>query len=40
VTLHRPDCSDWAGLILEIPERQIAHKMETLQARLPKLRQS
>jgi len=35
-----PECSDWAGLILEIPERQIAHKMETLLARLPKLRQS
>jgi EAL domain-containing protein (putative c-di-GMP-specific phosphodiesterase class I) len=40
ILLHRPECSDWAGLILEIPERQIAHKMETLQARLPKLRQS
>jgi EAL domain-containing protein (putative c-di-GMP-specific phosphodiesterase class I) len=40
ILLHRPECSDWAGLILEIPERQIAHKMETLLARLPKLRQS
>jgi EAL domain-containing protein (putative c-di-GMP-specific phosphodiesterase class I) len=40
ILLHRPDCSDWAGLILEIPERQIAHRMETLQARMPKLRQA
>ncbi len=39
ILLHRPDCSDWAGLILEIPERQIVNKMEPLQARLPKLRQ-
>jgi EAL domain-containing protein (putative c-di-GMP-specific phosphodiesterase class I) len=39
ILLHRPECSDWAGLILEIPERQIVNKMESLQARLPKLRQ-
>ena len=38
ILLHRPECSDWAGLILEIPERQIVNKMEPLQARLPKLR--
>jgi EAL domain-containing protein (putative c-di-GMP-specific phosphodiesterase class I) len=40
IMLHRPGCSDWAGLILEIPERQIVNKMEHLQARLPKLQQS
>jgi EAL domain-containing protein (putative c-di-GMP-specific phosphodiesterase class I) len=40
IVLHRPECSDWAGLILEIPERQVAHRMDTLQARLPKLRQA
>jgi EAL domain-containing protein (putative c-di-GMP-specific phosphodiesterase class I) len=39
ILLHRPDCSDWAGLILEIPERQIVNKMESLQARLPRLQQ-
>jgi EAL domain-containing protein (putative c-di-GMP-specific phosphodiesterase class I) len=39
ILLHRPECSDWAGLILEIPERQIVSKMEPLRARLPKLRQ-
>ena len=39
ILLHRPECSDWAGLILEIPERQIVNKRESLQARLPKLRQ-
>jgi hypothetical protein len=30
ILLHRPDRSDWAGLILEIPERQIVNKMESL----------
>jgi EAL domain-containing protein (putative c-di-GMP-specific phosphodiesterase class I) len=39
ILLHRPECSNWAGLILEIPERQIVNKMESLQARLPKLQQ-
>jgi len=39
ILLHRPECSDWAGLILEIPERQIVNKRESLRARLPKLRQ-
>jgi EAL domain-containing protein (putative c-di-GMP-specific phosphodiesterase class I) len=39
ILLHRPEYSDWAGLILEIPERQIVNKLEPLQARLPKLRQ-
>jgi len=39
ILLHRPECADWAGLILEIPERQIVNKMESLQARLPKLQQ-
>jgi EAL domain-containing protein (putative c-di-GMP-specific phosphodiesterase class I) len=39
ILLHRPEYSDWPGLILEIPERQIVNKMESLQARLPKLRQ-
>jgi EAL domain-containing protein (putative c-di-GMP-specific phosphodiesterase class I) len=38
IQLHRPECSNWAGLILEIPERQIVSKMESLQTRLPKLR--
>jgi EAL domain-containing protein (putative c-di-GMP-specific phosphodiesterase class I) len=39
ILLHRPECSNWAGLILEIPERQIVNKMQSLQARLPKLQQ-
>jgi EAL domain-containing protein (putative c-di-GMP-specific phosphodiesterase class I) len=39
ILLHRPDCNDWAGLTLEIPERQIVNRMEPLQVRLPRLTQ-
>jgi EAL domain-containing protein (putative c-di-GMP-specific phosphodiesterase class I) len=37
--MHRPECSNWAGLILEIPERQVVNKFEILKARAPKLQQ-
>jgi EAL domain-containing protein (putative c-di-GMP-specific phosphodiesterase class I)/FixJ family two-component response regulator len=40
VLMHRPECTDWAGLLLEVPERQVINKIELLKARAPKLRQS
>jgi EAL domain-containing protein (putative c-di-GMP-specific phosphodiesterase class I) len=40
VLMHRPECPDWGGLILEIPERQINNKIDLLKARVPKLQQS
>ncbi len=40
VLLHRPEHNSWAGLVLEIPERQVVNKIELLKARLPKLQQS
>lgn len=40
VLLHRPQSSEWAGLVLEIPERQVVNKIDFLKARLPKLQQS
>jgi EAL domain-containing protein (putative c-di-GMP-specific phosphodiesterase class I) len=40
VQLHRPERADWAGLLLEIPERQAIAKAEVLKAQLPKFKQS
>jgi EAL domain-containing protein (putative c-di-GMP-specific phosphodiesterase class I)/FixJ family two-component response regulator len=40
VMMHRPECADWAGLLLEVPERQVVNKIELLKARAPKLLQS
>jgi EAL domain-containing protein (putative c-di-GMP-specific phosphodiesterase class I) len=40
VLMHRPERADWAGLVLEIPERQIINNVEPLKARAPKLNQS
>jgi EAL domain-containing protein (putative c-di-GMP-specific phosphodiesterase class I) len=40
VLMHRPERSGWAGLILEVPERQVIGKIESLKARAPKLQQS
>jgi EAL domain-containing protein (putative c-di-GMP-specific phosphodiesterase class I) len=40
VLMHRPERTDWAGLLLEIPERQIINKIELLKARASKLTQS
>jgi EAL domain-containing protein (putative c-di-GMP-specific phosphodiesterase class I) len=38
--MHRPERADWAGLLLEIPERQVVNKIELLKSRVPKLQQS
>jgi EAL domain-containing protein (putative c-di-GMP-specific phosphodiesterase class I) len=38
VMLHRPEDPGWAGVIVEMPERQVANKIELLKARAPKLR--
>jgi EAL domain-containing protein (putative c-di-GMP-specific phosphodiesterase class I) len=40
VLMHRPECANWAGVLLEVPERQVINKIEHLKARAPKLRQS
>lgn len=40
VLMHRPERADWAGLLLEIPERQVVNKIELLKSRVPKLQQS
>jgi EAL domain-containing protein (putative c-di-GMP-specific phosphodiesterase class I)/ActR/RegA family two-component response regulator len=40
VLMHRPECADWSGLLLEVPERQVINKIELLKARAPKLQQS
>jgi EAL domain-containing protein (putative c-di-GMP-specific phosphodiesterase class I) len=37
--LHRPDSSNWPGLLLEIPERQVLNRFDLLKARAPKLLQ-
>jgi EAL domain-containing protein (putative c-di-GMP-specific phosphodiesterase class I) len=36
----RPEHKDWPGLILEIPERQMHHKIDLLKVHAPRLRQS
>jgi EAL domain-containing protein (putative c-di-GMP-specific phosphodiesterase class I) len=38
--MHRPERGDWAGIILEVPERQVINKIEALKARAPKLQES
>jgi EAL domain-containing protein (putative c-di-GMP-specific phosphodiesterase class I)/ActR/RegA family two-component response regulator len=38
--MHRPERGDWAGIILEVPERQVVSKLEALKARAPKLQES
>ncbi len=38
--MHRPERGDWAGIILEVPERQVVNKIEALKARAPKLQES
>jgi EAL domain-containing protein (putative c-di-GMP-specific phosphodiesterase class I) len=40
VQLHRPERSDWAGLLLEIPERQVVAKIDLLKTQIPKFKQS
>jgi len=35
VAMHRPERSDWLGIILEIPERQVISKIESLKPRFP-----
>ena len=40
VLLHRPESADWAGLLLEIPERQVINKIERLKARAINLQQA
>jgi EAL domain-containing protein (putative c-di-GMP-specific phosphodiesterase class I) len=40
VLMHRPERSDWVGLLLEIPERQVVNKIELLKLRVPKLQQA
>jgi len=40
VLMHRPERSDWPGVILEAPERQVASKIRSLKARFPGLQQS
>jgi EAL domain-containing protein (putative c-di-GMP-specific phosphodiesterase class I) len=38
--MHRPERGDWAGIILEVPERQVINKIEALKARAPKLQEA
>jgi EAL domain-containing protein (putative c-di-GMP-specific phosphodiesterase class I) len=38
-TMHRPERGDWAGVILEVPERQVINKIEALKTRVPKLQE-
>jgi EAL domain-containing protein (putative c-di-GMP-specific phosphodiesterase class I) len=40
VMLHRPEDKSWAGVVLEVPERQVVNRIELLKARLPKLQQA
>jgi EAL domain-containing protein (putative c-di-GMP-specific phosphodiesterase class I) len=40
VLMHRPEANNWAGLVLEITERQVVNSIELLKARLPKLREA
>ncbi|MGC1350209.1 MAG: EAL domain-containing response regulator [Xanthobacteraceae bacterium] len=37
--MHRPERGDWAGIILEVPERQVINKIEALKTRAPKLQE-
>jgi EAL domain-containing protein (putative c-di-GMP-specific phosphodiesterase class I) len=38
--MHRPERGDWAGIILEVPERQVVNKIEALKGRAPKLKEA
>ena len=38
--MHRPERGDWAGIILEVPERQVINKIDALRARAPKLQEA
>ncbi len=38
--LHRPEGGDWAGLLLEVPARQVVNRIESLRARFPSLLKS
>ncbi len=40
VMLHRPEDKSWAGLILEVPERQVVNRIDLLKARSAKLKYS
>lgn len=39
MSMHRPQRSDWPGLILEVPARQVVNKIASLKARSPQLQQ-
>jgi EAL domain-containing protein (putative c-di-GMP-specific phosphodiesterase class I) len=38
--MHRPEGNGWAGVLLEIPERQVANRIDRLKARSAKLKES
>jgi EAL domain-containing protein (putative c-di-GMP-specific phosphodiesterase class I) len=38
--MHRPDRNDWPGVLLEVPERQVAGKIGPLTARFPALQRA
>jgi len=40
VLMHRPDRSNWPGILLEMPERQVSSKVGALTARVPGLRRA
>lgn len=40
VLMHRPDRNDWPGIVLEVPERQVASRIGPLAARFPGLRRA
>jgi EAL domain-containing protein (putative c-di-GMP-specific phosphodiesterase class I) len=40
VQMHRPESDNWAGLLLEVPERQVVAKISLLKAQMPKFKQS
>jgi EAL domain-containing protein (putative c-di-GMP-specific phosphodiesterase class I) len=40
VLMHRPEQSDWPGLILEVPAQQVGNKIEALKTRLPRMQQT
>jgi EAL domain-containing protein (putative c-di-GMP-specific phosphodiesterase class I) len=40
ILMHRADRDDWPGVLLEVPERQVARKIDTLAARVPALRRA
>jgi EAL domain-containing protein (putative c-di-GMP-specific phosphodiesterase class I) len=38
--MHRPEASNWPGVILEVPAQQFANKAEALKTRSPRLQQA